>query len=153
MLEALNGAVSTISRGKIQSSEDKSAEFFKKLEKVGVNIEELRDIFECKGNALIASGAGSGKTTALVLKILHDHYCGYCDKVVEIPSADGGNFVRVPSNILVTTFLKSGAEDLQRSFYEWAERLNIGGLDNTKLVFKTIHAEQPEIDESKNCKV
>ena len=141
MLEALNNAVSAVTRVKAQSPEDKSKEFYKKLEENGVNVEELHDIFECRGNALIASGAGSGKTTALVLKILHDHYCGYCDKVVEIPSADGGNFVRVPSNILVTTFLKSGAEDLQRSFYEWAERLNIGGLDNTKIVFKTLHAE------------
>ena len=141
MLEALNNAVSTVTRGKEKSAEERSKEFFKKLEENGVNIEELHDIFECRDNALIASGAGSGKTTALVLKILHDHYCGYCDKVVEIPSADGGNFVRVPSNILVTTFLKSGAEDLQRSFYEWAERLNIGGLDNTKIVFKTLHAE------------
>ena len=141
MLEALNNAVSAVTKVKTQSGDERSKEFFKKLEDVGVNVEELHDIFECRGNALIASGAGSGKTTALVLKILHDHYCGYCDKVVEIPSAAGNNFVRVPSNILVTTFLKSGAEDLRRSFYEWAERLNIGGLDNTKLVFKTIHAE------------
>ena len=144
MLETLTTAVSNISRGFNNANTyniDRSKEFYEKLKVCGVNIEELHDIFECKDNALIASGAGSGKTTALVLKILHDHYCGLCDKVIEIPSVDGNNFVRVPSNILVTTFLKSGAEDLRRSFYEWAEKLNIGGLDNTKIVFKTLHAE------------
>lgn len=143
MLDALNKAVENVS-GVSSGTFDprsRSAEFYKKLEECGVNIDELKDIFECRGNALIASGAGSGKTTALVLKILHDHYCGLCDKVIEIPSVNGANFVRVPSNILVTTFLKSGAEDLKRSFYEWAERLNIGGLDSTKIVFKTLHAE------------
>ena len=143
MLEALSKAVSSVS-GAYSGTFDakaRSVEFYKRLQECGVNTEELKDIFECKGNALIASGAGSGKTTALVLKILHDHYCGLCDKVIEIPSANGGNFVRVPSNILVTTFLKSGAEDLKKSFYEWAERLNIGGIDGTKIVFKTLHAE------------
>ncbi|MBQ2176959.1 MAG: UvrD-helicase domain-containing protein, partial [Alphaproteobacteria bacterium] len=144
MLESMFSAIQSVGTAAstdVDTMESRSQEFCNKLAAIGVNTAELKEIFECNGNSLIVSGAGSGKTTALVLKILHDLYCGYCYKTVEIPSVTGDNYVKVTANILVTTFLKSGAEDLKRSFFEWAERLNIRGFDSSKIVFKTLHAE------------
>lgn len=120
---------------------DKGTEFFARLIKANVNLDELGCILTETENTLIISCAGSGKTTALILKILYDLYTGFCYKVVEIPSASGVNTVRVPANILVTTFLKSGAEDLKKSFNEWSQRLGINDIDTSKIVFRTMHAE------------
>ena len=120
---------------------DKDSEFFDKLKKANINLEELGCILKETDNALIISCAGSGKTTALILKIIYDLYTGLSYKVVEIPSASGVNTVRVPANILVTTFLKSGAEDLKKSFNSWLQKLNITGIDTSKIVFRTMHSE------------
>lgn len=120
---------------------DKGTEFFAKLMKLGVNLDELGCILTETESSLIIAGAGAGKTTALILKILYDLDTGYCYKTVEIPSANGDNFVKVPANILVTTFLKSGAEDLKKSFFDWSERLGIRGIDTSKIVFRTLHSE------------
>lgn len=120
---------------------DKDSEFFDKLKKANINLEELGCILKETDNSLIISCAGSGKTTALILKIIYDLYTGLSYKVVEIPSASGVNSVRVPANILVTTFLKSGAEDLKKSFNSWLQRLNITGIDTSKIVFRTMHSE------------
>lgn len=115
-------------------------DFFKRVEKCGINLEELRDILSYRGTMEIVSGAGSGKTTALVLKIIFDIVSGDAVKTVVIPSANGGTVVSVVPNILVTTFLKSGAEELSRSFNEWCMKLGYT-IDTSKIRFKTLHAE------------
>ena len=115
-------------------------DFFQRVERCGINLNELRDILAYGGTMEIVSGAGSGKTTALVLKIIFDIVSGDATKTVVIPSASGGTAVTVVPNILVTTFLKSGAEELSRSFNSWCVRLRYD-IDTSKIKFKTLHAE------------
>ena len=149
MLETITNAVDGVCTGAKSTGSsntsgvaiDKKSEFYKKLEKANINLDELGCILEETNNTLIVSCAGSGKTTALILKILYDIETGLCYKNVEIPSANGITSVRVPANILVTTFLKSGASDLERAFHTWAKRLGINGVDTSKIVFRTMHSE------------
>jgi DNA helicase-2/ATP-dependent DNA helicase PcrA len=106
------------------NAETKVEEFFKKLEKLNINVEELRSVLlDSNDKRLCLSGAGSGKTTGLSLKILFDFYTG-----------DGA------SKILVTTFIKSGAEDLKKEIMGWARKLEIN-LPTSCYTVKTIHAE------------
>lgn len=116
-------------------------DFYTRCEKNGINLNDLREILNYQGTMQINSGAGSGKTTALVLKIIFDVVTGDCTKTVVIPSVNGGNTVEITPNILVTTFLKSGAEELKRSFEAWLMKLGYSGVDTSKIVFKTLHAE------------
>lgn len=111
--------------------------FYSKLEQRGMNLIELKEILECKDSLLILSGAGSGKTTALILKIIRDLLAGdlYIEKEVM------GKKVSVMGNILVSTFLKSGAEELNKSFKDWCNKLGVTGVDMDKISFKTIHSE------------
>jgi len=115
--------------------------FYQKLRDLGVNLEELQNILECKDNLLVLSGAGSGKTTALILKILYELTCGEMMSVRTVTSVYGTTQVLVPSPILVCTFLRTGAEELEAAFFEWCKRLNIVGLDPSNIKFRTIHAE------------
>jgi len=111
--------------------------FYAKLADLGYNLDELKDILECDDTMLVLSGAGSGKTTALILKIIRDMVAGNTLKLVDC----GANQVMVQSNILVCTYLKSGAEELREAFSTWCKRLNIEGVDYSSVKFKTIHAE------------
>lgn len=115
--------------------------FYRKLEELGMNLDELKPILECKDNTLILSGAGSGKTTALILKIIRDLISGDMMKMTTVNSVYGTTQVQVPANILVATFLKTGALELQASFREWCQKLGIVGLDYTNINFSTIHSE------------
>lgn len=115
--------------------------FYKKLEDMGMNLDELKPILECQDNLLTLSGAGSGKTTALILKIIRDLISGDIMKVVTTNSVYGVTHVQVPSKILISTFLKSGAQELQTAFREWCQKLNLVGIDFTNINFRTIHAE------------
>lgn len=130
------------SQGKISTSADmtdKNLElFYERLQSLGYNLEELKPILECTDNMLILSGAGSGKTTSLVLKIIRDMITGDLDKIITLPD---GTQTRVRGKVLVSTFLKTGAEELSQSFTEWCNKLGIVSIDKSCLTFKTIHAE------------
>ena len=115
--------------------------FYSKLEDMGVNLEELRPILDSDDNLLLLSGAGAGKTTALTLKIIRDLLTGKMMTVNTVNTVYGTTHVQVPAKILVSTFLKTGAQDLQKSLREWCEKLGIVGLDYSTIQFKTIHAE------------
>lgn len=115
--------------------------FYAKLEAEGLNLDELKGILECKDTLLVLSGAGAGKTTMLILKIIRDLLAGDTMKVTEVNGVHGVNKVVMPANILVSTFLKSGAEELQASFRDWCKRLGITGIDYSTIKFRTIHAE------------
>lgn len=125
----------------LSERERRELEFLKRVKDAGIDLYELEEILKDNSSMLILSGAGSGKTTSLVLKIIHDLYVGDSFKMMQIPSADGMKFVAVPANILVTTFLKTGAEELEQSFNDWLVRLGIRGIDTSKIVFRTLHAE------------
>ena len=87
--------------------------FYKKLQVMGFNLDELEGLINTTEDMLVLAGAGSGKTTALILKIIRDYLAGDTVKVINTPSG----LIKVPAKILVSTFLKSGADDLKKSFH------------------------------------
>lgn len=116
--------------------------FFSRLEELGYNLDELKDFLDCNDNMLVLSCAGAGKTTGLIFKIIYDLLSGNTMKVIDVPNGYGGtNQVVVPCNVLVSTFLKTGAEELESEFKEWCQKLNIVGLNFDCIKFRTLHAE------------
>lgn len=102
----------------------KEKEFFNRLMDIGLNIEELKGVLEEDNDKqLCLSGAGSGKTTALSLKILYNFY-----------------MTEEPQKALVTTFIRSGADDLKKEIASWARKLKIN-IPVGSYTVKTIHAE------------
>lgn len=69
------------------------------FEKMGLNAEYIQPILDEEGHILVASGAGSGKTSALSIKVVSD-----------LTSRALGSS---PMNVWLGTFLRSGASDLQ----------------------------------------
>lgn len=120
-----------------------SDKFNSKLVEFGYNLDELKDFLDCEENMLVLSGAGAGKTTGLVFKIIRDLVSGNAVKFIDVPNPNGVGVTRVATqcNILVSTFLKTGAEELEKSFKEWCTKLNVVGIDFSRVKFKTIHAE------------
>lgn len=120
-----------------------SDKFNGKLIDFGYNLNELKDFLDCEENMLVLSGAGAGKTTGLVFKIIRDLVSGNAVKFIDVPNPNGIGVTRVATqcNILVSTFLKTGAEELEKSFKEWCTKLNVVGIDFSRVKFKTIHAE------------
>lgn len=114
---------------------------YERIEGIGINMEELKGILDCSDNQLILSGAGSGKTTALILKLIKGLVSGEYMKTVEIRTIDGVKRVQVPKKILVSTFLKTGAEELKASFGKMCKKLGISGLSAEDITFSTLHAE------------
>ena len=114
-------------------------EFYKRLEKEGFNLDELKDILECDDNLLIVSAAGAGKTTTLILKILRDILAGKLLREVEFE----GKTVYVMKKVLVCTFLKTGAKDIADKFDEFVKKLKIKNISSKKKEFKfsTIDSE------------
>lgn len=76
-------------------------------------------------------------TTALIFKIMHDIITGEVTKLVSIPS---GESVRTVDSIWVSTFLKSGAEELQTRLASWQRGLGYT-VTAGSVVFSTLHAE------------
>jgi DNA helicase-2/ATP-dependent DNA helicase PcrA len=113
-----------------------SERLLKDIEAHGFNMSELREVLTTKGNQLIISCAGSGKTTALVFKVQFDLKSGRATKVITV----NGNSLRVPENIWVATFLKSGADELAASFRKWQYNLHCPDLSQA-IQFSTLHAE------------
>lgn len=137
--DAQNGV--NVIRANNTSNNTNLQKFYQKLEELGINLDELGGILEEQSNMLVLSGAGSGKTTALILKIIRDLIAGDSVKVVTTSSIYGETQSVVPASILVSTFLKSGAEELKAAFNDWCRKLGIVGLDSTNIHFRTIHSE------------
>lgn len=113
-----------------------SEKLLKDIEGQGYDMSQLEGILKTRGNQLIVSCAGSGKTTALIFKIMYDIKTGYATEVKEI----NGNAIRVPQRMWVSTFLKSGAVELENSLRKWNYKL--GCVDTSKHIkFSTLHAE------------
>lgn len=114
----------------------KSDMLLKNIESQGFNMSQLEDVIRTKGNQLIISIAGSGKTTALIFKIAYDIVTGEATRVAEV----NGNSIRVLDKIWVCTFLKSGADELKAKLALWQRRLGL--MDTSEsMAFSTLHAE------------
>ena len=114
----------------------KSDKLLLSIKNMGFNMEQLEPVIRVKGNQLIISIAGSGKTPALIFKIIFDIITGEATKVVEI----NGNNVRVLDRIWVCTFLKSGADELKAKLALWQRKLGV--MDTSEsMAFSTLHAE------------
>lgn len=100
------------------------------------DLTELAKFILAKGDMLAIAGAGSGKTTALVFRIMKDILDGEATKIVDV----AGNQIRVVDDIFVGTFLKSGADELKESVSKWQRKL--GYIVTTeRMQFGTLHAE------------
>lgn len=106
------------------------------IESCGFNMSQLKTVLTTKGNQLIISCAGSGKTTALIFKVEFDLKSGRSTKVISV----NGNSIRVPEKIWVATFLKSGADELAASFRKWQYNLHCADMSQA-IQFSTLHAE------------
>lgn len=106
------------------------------IEGYGFDMTQLRDVLVTRGNQLIISCAGSGKTTALIFKVQFDLKSGRATKVISV----NGNSIRVPEKIWVATFLKSGADELASSFRKWQYNLHCADMSQA-VQFSTLHAE------------
>lgn len=116
--------------------------FDQRLVEAGINMDELQGILNSYGHTMIDAAAGAGKTTAIVLLLIRGMLSGAMMKVVNTPDGLGGyRPYLVPAKILVSTFLKTGAADLKRSFHDWCNKLGVFGLSLDSVTFSTLHAE------------
>ena len=98
---------------------------------------ELHNAITTTGNQVINAIAGSGKTTAIVFKILYDIVTGEAVRLQSIPN---GTQVRVVNKMWVCTFLKTGAEELEASLTKWQRKLGYSQTAN-QISFSTLDAE------------
>lgn len=105
--------------------------------KAGFTMTQMETILKTRGNQLVISCAGSGKTTTLVFKIMYDLKTGYATRLIE---TQVGSQIRVTDKIWVCTFLRSGAEELRTSFKRWVAKMGMPDVSDS-IQFSTIHAE------------
>lgn len=114
----------------------KSDLIMENLRKMGFNLSQLEDVIRVKGNQLIISIAGSGKTTGLIFKICFDITTGEATRIATV----NGNDIRVLDRIWVCTFLKSGADELKSKLSLWQRKLGLMDTSDS-MSFSTLHAE------------
>lgn len=114
----------------------KSDALLENIKKLGFNMSQLEGVIRTKGNQLIISIAGSGKTTALIFKVAYDIVTGEATKVVSV----NGNDLRVLDKIWVCTFLNSGSKELKTKLSSWQRRLGVMDTSDA-MSFSTLHAE------------
>ena len=122
------GATSGITKPKTRTEQ-----FLDKVEEAGYDLTYIKPILESTGNVLINAAAGSGKTTALVLKLYYDFVNGRM-----LDTNEYGMPVLLP--VWVGTFLKSGQKDLSKQISRMGKRLGMVDL-STRVVVNTLHAE------------
>ena len=124
------------SSNKPKSKIKKSDLMIENLKKMGFNMSQLEDVIRVKGNQLIISIAGSGKTTGLIFKISFDITTGEATRIAKV----NGNEIRVLDRIWVCTFLKSGADELKSKLSLWQRKLGLMDTSDS-MAFSTLHAE------------
>lgn len=117
----------------ITKPKTRTEQFLDKVEEVGYDLTYIKPILESTGNVLINAAAGSGKTTALVLKLYYDFVNGRM-----LDTNEYGMPVLLP--VWVGTFLKSGQKDLSKQISRMGKRLGMVDL-STRVVVNTLHAE------------
>lgn len=113
-----------------------SERLIEEIKGYGFDLSQLGEVLKTKGNQLIISSAGSGKTTSIVFKIIYDLKSGRSTVLREV----NGNTIRVPDTIWVSTFLKSGADELKSAYRKWCNKLSVADMSQT-MQFSTLHAE------------
>lgn len=108
-------------------------QFLDKVEEAGYDLTYIKPILESTGNVLINAAAGSGKTTALVLKLYYDFVNGRM-----LDTNEYGMPVLLP--VWVGTFLRAGQKDLSKQISRMGKRLGMVDL-STRVVVNTLHAE------------
>lgn len=101
------------------------------------NYTELHNALVTTGNQYIQATAGSGKTTTLIFKIMHDIVTGETMRMQDLPN---GMQAKVVDKVFVGTFLKSGAEELRSRLASWQRGMKYTVTAN-QVVFGTLHAE------------
>ena len=127
------------SKKKAEKSETKlkpSEKIIKEIRENGFDMSQLETVLRTKGNQLILSCAGSGKTTSLVFKVIYDQKTAFATRIVEV----NGNKVPRSEPTWVCTFLHSGAEELKSSMIKWQRRLKCRDTSDS-IQFSTLHAE------------
>lgn len=102
-----------------------------------IEFTELYKVLKTYGNQEINAIAGSGKTTALIFKIMYDIVTG---EAVTLKSINGGTPVRVVNNMWVCTFLRSGAEELESALTSRQRQLGYS-ITSNQISFSTMDAE------------
>lgn len=126
------GIPSRVTMG-ITKPKTRTEQFLDKVEEAGYDLTYIKPILESTGNVLINAAAGSGKTTALVLKLYYDFVNGRM-----LDTNEYGMPVLLP--VWVGTFLKSGQKDLSKQISRMGKRLGMVDL-STRVVVNTLHAE------------
>lgn len=126
---------------KHNGTEISGAEYEALESKEGVEVEnrltEFAKMLTTSGDMLAVSSAGSGKTTALIFKIMRDILTGEATKPITL---DDGSTVNTTADIFVGTFLKSGADELQRKLAAWQRKMGYM-VTADRIQFGTLHAE------------
>lgn len=117
----------------ITKPKTRTEQFLDKVEEAGYDLTYIKPILESTGNVLINAAAGSGKTTALVLKLYYDFVNGRM-----LDTNEYGMPVLLP--VWVGTFLKAGQKDLSKQISRMGKRLGMVDL-STRVVVNTLHAE------------
>ena len=110
---------------------------------------ELYTAITTPGTQLINAIAGSGKTTLLIFKIMYDIATG--ELLVE-RSIPGGTTIKVPGKTLVCTFLRSGAQELEKTLTKWQKTFGMP-LTSNQIVFDTLDAEFYHLVTEAGCKI
>lgn len=122
--------------GKKKVKKKPSEQLLSDIKSFGFDMTQLGTVLKTKGNQLIVSCAGSGKTTSIIFKIIYDLKSGRSTVLKSI----NNNSVRVPEKIWVATFLKSGADELKNSYRKWCNKLHCADMSQA-IQFSTLHAE------------
>ncbi len=122
--------------GKKKVKKKPSEQLLSDIKSFGFDMTQLGTVLKTKGNQLIVSCAGSGKTTSIIFKIIYDLKSGRSTVLKSI----NDNSVRVPEKIWVATFLKSGADELKNSYRRWCNKLHCADMSQA-IQFSTLHAE------------
>lgn len=127
-----DGSTEGISKAKVKPSD----KLISDIASYGFEMDQIKEVLKVKGNQLIISCAGSGKTTTMIFKILYDLKSGRSTRLIDV----NNNSVRVPDKIWVCTFLKTGADELESSLIKWSRKLNCPDVSKA-ISFSTLHAE------------
>jgi DNA helicase-2/ATP-dependent DNA helicase PcrA len=113
-----------------------SERLLEEIKGYGFDLTQLEPVLKTKGHQLIVSCAGSGKTTAMTFKVIYDLKTGRSTVLRNL----NGNNIRITDKIWVSTFLKSGSEELKNSYRKWCNRLHCADMSQS-IQFCTLHAE------------